>query len=140
MPILIDQPLEPGTSVDLCAVFFNAADDPVDMLAISRPVDGLSANLVAAAEVRVLAARRRLVSTGAGGGPAASWRVTLPRLTRDQVAWLDAHVGTIVCVRDHIGTKLFGTYLEAPRDIAVQYHDWISVSLSLEAVSYSEAV
>lgn len=138
MPVIVG-PGDPGTTVDLTSVWFNVADDLSDSQAFHRPVEGISANTTALVDVRQLIGRRRLVKTGSGD-PVESWSVSLPRCTRAQVAWLTARVGVLMCVRDHVGTKFYGIYRDTPREVSSQYRDWISVKLTIDDVTHSEAV
>jgi len=45
-----------------------------------------------------------------------------------------------MCIRDHVGTKFFGAWLEAPREIQTAYRDRIDVQISFDQVTHSEAV
>lgn len=126
-------------SVELDSIWINVADDPSDAIAFHRPVDALSRNTVVPVEVRELTGgRRRTVRSGTG--VSTPYAVTFPRCSREQVAWLVAHAGEVVCVRDHVGTKIFGIYKEVPEEISVQFRDWIGVRLSIESTTHDESV
>lgn len=146
MPIIVDLPTTPGTGLDLCAVWLNDAADLADMQGFEYVGDSLSANTTARVEVRQLANRRRLIRQGSVTGAAdssESMQVTFVRCDRDQVAWLRSKVGGLLCIRDHVGTKFYGTFAEAPREVATNgpdYRDRIDVKLAIDEVTYSEAI
>lgn len=143
MAILVDLSGPPGTGLDLTAVWFNVAADMSDVRAFHKVGGPLSLNSRARAEVQQLANRRRLVREGDVTGAidlADSLQVPLVHLNRDDAAWLRNRTGVLMCVRDHVGTKFFGTWLETPREVQSQFRDWINVSLSIDQVTHSEAV
>ncbi len=142
MPIIVDLATTPGTGLDLSAVWFNTATDLADVRSFEYTGEALSANTQARVEVRQLANRRRLIQQGAGGrvGRVESLSITLVRCDRDQVAWLRDRTGVLMCVRDHVGTKFYGTWVEAPREIATAYRDRIDVKITIDQVTHSEAV
>lgn len=143
MPIIVDLPVPAGTGLDLCAVWLNDAAEPFDAQAFAYIGDTLSATTTARVEVRQLANRRRLIRRGSVTGPvdlAESFQVTLVRCTREQVAWLRSKTGVLLCVRDHVGSKFYGVYTEAPRTVSAAYRDRIDVNLSIDQVTHSEAV
>lgn len=141
MAIIVDLVPPVGTGLDLSAVWLNTASDLSDMRAFAYIGDGLSSSTKARGEVRQLANRRRLIVQGSGGALdlAESMQVTLVRCDRDDVAWLKARTGVLMCVRDHVGTKFYGSWLEAPRQVDSQYRDRIDVSLTIDQVTHSEA-
>lgn len=141
MPILVDIPAAPGSSVDLCAIFINSAVELADMVAVEYAGETIAPSTRADVEVRRLANRVRLIRKGTGAvATLESLQVTFERCTAEQVEWLRGHVGELVCVRDHVGGKFFGVYSEVPREVATAYRDRFSVSLSFNQVTYSEAV
>lgn len=138
MPIIAG-PGDPGSIVDLCAVFLNTASDPTDVRSFEYVGDALSLNTVVLGEVRQNLGRLRLVRRDTGD-PAESVPLTLPRCTSDDVAWLKERIGVLTCFRDHKGSKFFGVYWSLPRDIQVGFADRIEVKLTVEQVTHSEAV
>lgn len=138
MPIIVDA-TEPGSGVELSAIWLNDAEDPSDYQTFVYAGEAIQVNTTADVDARKLIGRRRLVRTGSSA-PAESWSASLPRCTPSQVAWLRAHVGVLVCVRDHVGTKVFGFYKDLPRDIATAYRDRFDVKLSIESITYDESV
>lgn len=143
MAILVDLSGPPGTGLDLAAVWFNVAADLSDVRAFHKVGGPLSLNSRARAEVQQLANRRRLVREGDVTGAidlADSLQVPLVHLNPDDASWLRNRTGVLMCVRDHVGTKFFGTWLETPREVQSQFRDWINVSLSIDQVTHSEAV
>lgn len=145
MAIIVDLTGVPGTGLDLCAVWLNDAADPADVYAFEYVGDSLSSTTTARVEVRQLANRRRLIRRGNVGAAdlAESMQVTLVRCDREQVAWLQSKTGVLLCVRDHVGTKFYGVYSEAPREVTTtgqDFRDRMDVRLSLDEVTHSEAV
>ena len=148
MAIVVDPTTTPGAAVDLTAVFLNDAADPADFLALEYAGDALSVNTTARVEVRQLVGRTRLVRRGTD--TSESFTVTFEGCTREQAAWLRGHVGTLLCIRDHVGTKFFGVYAEAPREVDTRYPNHrdpgatrqarIRVSLTITQVTHSEAI
>lgn len=142
MPIIVDLPVDLGAGLDLSAIWLNDAADPVDCRAFAQAGDSFSVSTTARVEVRQLANRRRLIRRGSVSGAdlAESLSVTLVQCDRAQVAWLRSKTGVLLCVRDTVGTKFYGVYVEAPREVAAAYRDRIDVKLSLDQVTNSEAV
>lgn len=142
MPIIVDLTGPPGTGLDLSAIWLNTATDLSDVRSFTKVGGPLSANTKARAEVRQLANRTRLIALGSAGvvDRVESEQVSLVHLDRDDAAWLKARTGVLMCIRDHVGTKFYGTWVEAPRQVQPQFRDWIDVSLSIDQVTHSEAV
>ena len=143
MPIVVDLTGPPGTGLDLTAVWLNTASDLADARSFVKVGGPLAATTRARGEIRQLANRRRLIRQGSVTGLddlTESMDVTLVHLSRDDVTWLRNRTGDLMCFRDHVGTKFYGTYLETPREVAPQYRDWINVKLSIEQLTHSEAV
>lgn len=143
MPIIVDLSGPPATGLDLSSIWLNTASDLSDVRAFSYIGDSLSANTSARVEVRQLANRRRLIRQGGTATAvdlAESVQVTLVRCDREEVAWLRLRTGVLMCVRDHVGSKFFGVWREAPREVQSADRDRIDVRLSIEQVTHSEAV
>lgn len=143
MAIIVDLTGPPGTGLELSAIWLNTAADLSDVRAFEYSGDSLSANTSARADVRQLANRRRLIRQGDVDGAvdlAESMQVTLVRCNQEQAAWVRARTGVLMCIRDHIGSKFFGTWLETPREVKSAYRDRIDVKLSIDQVTHSEAV
>lgn len=143
MPIVVDLTGAPGTGLELSAIWLNTASDLTDVQSFEYTGDSLSANSRARAEIRQLASRRRLIRQGGTGGTAdlaESMAITLVRCDQQQAAWVRAHTGVLMCVRDHIGSKFYGAWLEAPREIATAYRDRIDVKISIDQITHTEAV
>lgn len=138
MPIIVDEPLAPGTGVELCAVWLNDAADPSDLCAFEYAGDAISFTVDGRAEVRQLINRRRVIRRGSRAQQSLSF--SLPEVTPAQAAWLRAHVGQILCVRDHVGTKVHAVYLDLPLEVETDFRSRRSAKISLEQVSFSEAV
>lgn len=143
MPIIVDLAGTTGTGLDLFAVWMNVAAEPADVRAFTKVGGSLSLNTKARAEVRQLANRRRLIRQGSVTGEddlAESVQVEVVHVDRADADWLRDRVGRLLCFRDHVGTKFYGIYLEAPREVQPQFRDWINVRLSVDQVTYSEVV
>lgn len=140
MPIIAG-PGDPGSIVDLCAIFINTAADPTDFMSFRYAGKSFSTDSPARGEIRQLANRRRLITQGdAGSMLSDTQQVTLSRIDPDRAAWLRAHIGVIACFRDHVGGKFFGAYLSLPRNIETAYRTRSDVTLSVEQVDFTEAV
>ena len=142
MAVIVDPTLPPiSGGLLLTAVWLNSAANPADLVALRYPGDSVGLTSTTRAEVRQLASRRRIVRRGrqvyVAGSLKFSW------CTPEQVRWINDHIGEVVCVRDHVGTKVFGAYTEAPRDVwtypvrGVYYSD---LSVDFEQLDYSEAI
>lgn len=143
MPIIVDLTGTPGTGLDLCAVWINVASNLADVRSFTKVGGPLSTGTTARGEVRQLANRRRLIRQGSVTGDAdlaETLQVSLVHLNREQVAWLRDRTGVLMCFRDHVGSKFYGTYLETPREVQPQFRDWIDVRLSVDQVTHTEAV
>lgn len=122
-------------SVNLTTLWLNVAADPSDfqvfpyMSALSR-ARTKPGRTVALAGGRVRAIRQ--------AGRVVEWQVDLPHCTPEQLAWLEAHVGDVVCARDDRGHKTFGVYWSVP----VSEHSYNSdgdVQVTLTEITFSEA-
>lgn len=123
-------------SVALRTLWLNDAADLTDALSLPG-MSSLSVASQAPGAVRRMAnGRLRSVSRA---GQARTVDATFDACTRAEIAWLDAHVGRIVLIRDDRGRKLFGIYYEVPVD-EHQYDDQGDVNLTLTEVTFSEAV
>lgn len=138
MPIIVDLAAEPGSSLDLCAIWFNLAANPADLCAFRYVGDGPTLTTDPRAEIRQLAGRRRLIRRGTAAYD--SHALTLTGCRPDQVAWLRDHVAQLMCIRDHVGTKFYGTYLSLPREFATWTRKRADVKLVFDQVTYSEAI
>lgn len=143
MPIVVDLPGPPGTGLDLCAIWVNDASDLSDARSFQKVGGPLSLNTKARGEVRQLANRRRLIRQGSVSGDddlAETLQVALVHLDRPAALWLRDRTGTLLCFRDHVGSKFYGTYLETPREVQPHDRDWIEVRLSVDQITHTEAV
>lgn len=141
MAIIVEIPPTPGSSLDLSAIYVNAAAEPADFIAVEYAGEKIAPTTRADVEARLLAGRVRLIRKGTGAVAALeSLSVTFERCTAEQVEWLRDHVGTLVCVRDHVGGKFFAVYTEVPREVATAYRDRFMVSLTFDEITHSESV
>jgi hypothetical protein len=124
-------------TVQLRTLWLNLASDPSQ--AMSFPyMSALTWSKEQPGEVRRYANGRTRIIRRAGQTRTAE--VTLTGCNREQIDWLEEHVGDLVCVRDDRGRKVFGAYLIVPVAEAQHRRDRGDVSLSLAEVSFSEAV
>ena len=111
----------------------------------ANPADAVSFPLMS--ELQVAPAIRGEVHRYAGGrsrsvtrkGVTRPVEATLANCTRAQVAWLEAHIGLPVFVRDDRGRRLVGTYLEVPT-AEHPYDDEADVALQVSELSLVEEV
>lgn len=123
-------------AVVLETVWLNLAADP--SVRMSFPMmSELNVATTQPGEVRTMANGRQRLVRVAGLSRAVS--LTLAYCTPAQVAWLELHVGELMCVRDDRGRKLFAAYLQVPVD-EHQSGGHSDVSLSLSEITHSEAV
>lgn len=124
-------------AVLLGAIWLNRADNLNDSIAftniktykVSRTKDG---------EVRALAnGRMRAVQRAATVRYA---ELELELCDRQQIDWLETHVGEAVCIRDDRGRKWYGVYFSVGVTESTFRTDYGDVSIKFEAVSNSEAV
>lgn len=124
-------------SVNITKLWFNSAADPSDARGIKLAT--FSPKSAVQGEARTYAnGRVRLVSK-AGGVPQPSMEATLSHPTADDRAWLLAHVGQLLIVRDPDGGKFAGVFLDvAPLRTPVPVGE--NVTITLLGVTHSEAV
>lgn len=71
-------------------------------------------------------------------GQQKTFQADLPSQGPVQVAWLEAHVGRVMCVRDWTGLKLFAVYFDiVSTGVRGTYN--CDISLALTGVTYTEA-
>lgn len=131
----------PVTGVTLTEVWLNSAANPADSLSFEYAGDAIKSTTGERVDVRQLANRRRLIRRGARSYVSVS--LTLPWCTADQVAWLFAHVGELVCLRDHVGSKVYGVFEAVPREASTTPIGGVylsEVSLSFDEIDFSEAI
>ena len=121
----------------LSTVWMNLASDLSDcrsfsMLSSLRPVKAKPGS------VNTNASGRQRLIRKAGGG--FTFALTLPQLTRDQINWLDLHIGELMLFRDDRGRKVWCTYFSNPIDEDSADIGFGDGSLSLVEVTHSEIV
>lgn len=124
-------------SVRLGAIWLNDTDDPADGLALVY-VRSFQKQADKPARVVRGAAGRRRVFTRAGVD--RSWSLTFGSVTRTQRAWLEGHLGRVLCIRDDRGGKMFGAYVSLPGVERTWSKDADQVSVEFQELTYSEAV
>lgn len=127
------------SALTLTSFFLNLASDPSDFQAFPY-VTQTQPQKQTDAQVRVMANGRLRVVRSAQVQRTASW--ALGKVSPDQVAWLEDHVGDLMCVRDDVGRKWFGIYssVQADEDLFPDRRGEATVTLNLTEVTYSEAV
>jgi hypothetical protein len=127
-------------AVSLYGVWLNDAVDPSDAMGFDITGQDVKVTSSGSVEARAMAGGRQRLVSRAG----TSWSATtvLPWCSPAQVAWLRAHEGRIVCLRDPAGTKLYGFYAEVPvtESTMTTVRDHGDVELSFTGCSFSEAV
>ncbi|HEY9249255.1 MAG TPA: hypothetical protein VIO38_08995 [Rariglobus sp.] len=123
--------------VDIRAVVFNDVADPSDRLALVYVRQFQKSPEVSGEFRRGAGGRVRLFTRA---GRAVSWSLAFGSVTREQSAWLDAHQGRLLCVRDDRGGKLFGSFLASPGQERTWSKDADSVSLDFTELTFSESV
>lgn len=124
-------------TLDLRTVWLNLASDLTDSVAFPS-MASLAFAKAAQPEVRRLAGgRRRLLRRV---GDVRTFSLTLPGLDRAQVAWLEGHVGDVVCVRDDRGRKVYGVYTQVEVQEYPTRPDLAGASVTLVEVHHAEAV
>jgi hypothetical protein len=125
-------------TLPLSALFLADAVDPTDAMSFVYAGDAFKVSSGVSAEARAMAGGRFRLVSKAG----VSWSADpiLPACTPAQVAWLRAHQGRVVCLRDHQGTKLYGFYAEVPVSESTYYRDVGDVELSFVGLTFDESV
>lgn len=143
MPIIVQATGASATTLDLTAIFLNAAEDPADFMAFEYIGDSY----------RVDDSLGGGVEHGYASGRSRSWStdddvtavpLTLVYLTEDQITWLRGHRGQTVCFRDAYGEKVYGAYHAVPlqRSTMPPGHPATvhQTTLQIESVYHSEEV
>lgn len=133
MPIVVG-PGDPGSTLALTRLWLNSVADPTDLMSFRTP--SYTPSIAKPGEVRELAGGRLRLVTRVGTTRGHS--VVIRKPDDEQWAWLEAHVGTPVTVRDPSGRKYAGTYLNVEVPRTVDGED--TATLSLTEVTSSEAV
>jgi hypothetical protein len=124
------------TAVTLTTVVLNDAEDPSDLLVLSR-LTKLSRNPIRGGRVqRVAGGRFRAIVQA---GVQETWTLTASKVSLTDQAWIEAHAGRVLCVRDDAGRKAFGVYLEVPSDDR-PYPRTADLSLEIRGVTWIEAL
>lgn len=121
-------------SIKLRTLWLNSAADPSDRMAFPL-MSSLEVDLEVGvrdetmANGRIIAVRRK--------GRRRPISATLPNCTREQIAWLEAHVGELVMARDDRGRKVWGFYRNMPTK-EHSYNDEGSLAIALSEVTVQE--
>lgn len=139
MPIVVGDGLgTPGGTLDLIAIWFNLASNPADLCSFRKADEKIGITTDTRTEVRQLANRRRIVRRGTKAYDTFS--LSLTHCEPQQIEWLRDHAGQLVCVRDHVGSKVYVVYAQLPREVLTRVRDWADVKLTLDEITHTEAV
>ncbi|MDN4173913.1 hypothetical protein QWY28_13210 [Nocardioides sp. SOB77] len=140
MPIIVDLAPVPadGAGLELCAVWLNSAADPADACAFRFVGDAIPRRTAGRAEIRQLMNRRRIIRRGTRTYD--TFTLDLVSVTTEQAQWLRDHVEQLLCIRDHVGSKAYVTYLELPLEFRTGRRDRSDVKLTLDEITHTEAV
>lgn len=123
----------------LDTVWINAKDadgqwsDVIELASAS----GLDQTETSNMRVRAATGDRSVVTILPGG--TSTWRLTCNLAVADEVAWLRAHRGQMLCFRDMHGEKIFGVISEVPRSpLTDGVHFGLTVTIT--QLDHSEAV
>lgn len=123
--------------VALTTVWLNDAVDPADVLRCGS----------AASLSRVTSVQGRAVQLAGGGfrmvqrrGRSRVWSLSMPRASRAEVDWLEAHLDRVVTARDHRGHKIHARFLSVPVEEFGAWTTAAGVELELVEVRHSEVV
>ncbi len=121
-------------SVSLDTVWLSSASDLTDNLATDS-LATLTLAPVTQGTVRLYANGRTRAIAQAGKSQHAS--VQILACSRADIAWIEAHAGVLVLVRDPLGRKFYGIYY-APTIIERPVELTADVALDLTEVTHSE--
>jgi hypothetical protein len=120
----------------LKTVWINLASDTTQFQSFSL-MSSLQVTTEQPGEVRQYAGGRLRIVRKAGLRRAIS--CSLPECSRDQIAFLEANVGQVMCFRDDRGRKIWATYLVAPvSENAFNING--NVTLALNEVTHTDVV
>lgn len=125
-----------STRVELCAIWFNLADDLSVWINIDRATPLTRTSATNGRVQATAAGRRRRIRTV---GTDRTWSTQMTVNDPDQVQWLEDHVGELMCVRDNKGHKMFVVYDTVQMDDH-DYNTGSNTSLELTEITFSEAV
>lgn len=125
-----------AASVTLKTVWLNSATNPSDyksfpMLSELQVTPSIQGSVVPYANDRLRVINRSRVSN--------EINLTLPECERDQIEWLTAHIGQIMCFRDDRGLRIFAAYFAAPR-VENSGDTTGNVTLKLNEVTFTDVV
>lgn len=121
-------------SVELSAIWMNAADDPSDYRSFPYVTQFQRDTEVDGQVVKLAGGRYRSIKQK---GKARTWALGFQALTGEDKDWLEAHAGTVVVVRDDRGGRIFGEFFSTPFD-EHRYNTEADVSLTLHEVTWFE--
>lgn len=100
-------------TVSLQGLWLNDYDDPSDYIVLDWGT-ALQRNRIVPG-VQVVTASGRLLRR-VSAGVSRQWSASASRCTPDQMDWIEAHAGVDVWVRDWLGRRILGFYLQTPTD------------------------
>lgn len=101
-------------SVALDTIWLHDADNEADRIELEW-ASGLTRNPDEQVDVRRMASGRYR-SFQPEPNP-TTWQISFDLATAREVEWLDTHRNRHICVRDHRGQKMFGTYAGVPETV-----------------------
>lgn len=122
-------------AVDLATVWLNPAADLSDGRAFPT-LGALTVTTAREGEFRRYTSGR--FRTVLRPGSTRTAEIQLASLDREAVAWLELHVGDLLCVRDHVGRKFYGAFLSVPA-VEHRYNTEADVTLTLTEITHTEA-
>lgn len=122
-------------SVNFCELILNDAAELSDQMAFPT-MNAWSVAIDTPGEVRQYAnGTTRLISRA---GTKRTARARLPLITRDQIAWLEAHARRMVLVRDGQGRAFYAAYLSPSFD-ETGYNGEAVTEIVLSELTYSSS-
>lgn len=73
-------------------------------------------------------------------GSRRTYELALQLCDRNQIDWLEDHVGAVVLVRDDRGRKVYATYFEVPVQELTFRTDYGDVTLTITEITHKEDV
>lgn len=124
------------TAVQLTTIVLNDAEDPADVLVLSR-MTKYTRHPAKLGRVEPVAGggRRAIVSAGQH----QAWTLNVSKADRATCDWIEAHIGRVLAVRDDAGQKLFAMYLDAAIEEVARPRT-ATFDLELAEVTWSEVV
>lgn len=125
-------------SVQLETFWISDANNLSDVLPVEY-VTGLAPFFAVPGEFRTSANGRTRLVISAGAVVRRAYDVTIGLAKRSDVQWIEAHIGRVLLIRDPMGRKFYGAYLET-KPAERRGENAADISLTFTAVTRSEVV